>query len=212
MARPYLRTYTLLAPDPDGLFQDQTLGGAGDFTLNGAGVSGGVWASTDNLAHKFDFESAGNLSALTITITGTTHKKKAISETLTGPNNSTVTTSKYYKTVTSVSVDGAVGTNIEAGPSDEAIGPVYVLDFLGSAQTTLAVNVGGVIDYTVQVAFDDPFETDNQDMTWTNHSVMRSRNETANSYIDSYARSARLKINSYSAGAIAQIVFIKNKH
>lgn len=212
MARPYLRTYNLLTPDPNGLFEDQTFAGSGNLILNGAGVVNGTWTTTDKMAHRFDFESTGDLSGIILTITGRGHKNQVITEDLVGPNNSTVTSVNYYKKITSVATNGTITTNVEAGPTDEAIGPVYVLNYKGTAQTTVAVNVGAAaINYTVELGFDDPFETDNQDITWTRHSVMQTRTETANSYIDAFARVARLKINSYSDGAIAQFVVINNR-
>lgn len=94
---------------------DQTLGGAGNFTLNGAAISGGSFDCAYSGGQLITFTSTGNISARTFTITGTDRNGAAQSETLSGPNNNTVFSTKYYKTVTQVASDGAVGTNTSIG-------------------------------------------------------------------------------------------------
>jgi VCBS repeat-containing protein len=111
--RPKVITTAVLTNDLDGIAQLQTLGGAGSFTLNGALVSSGV--ATAAMAQKVSFTSTGNISARSFTVTGTDPNGHTITESRAGPNNNTVVTTNYFKTVSSVTSDGAVGTNTQIG-------------------------------------------------------------------------------------------------
>lgn len=106
-------TTSALDDDPNGIAEDQTTVGAGDLTLNGALVSSGTATMAE--AQIVSIESTGNLSAITFTVTGTDADGTIISEDVTGPNAATVTSAAYFKTVTQIAVDAAVGTNVEVG-------------------------------------------------------------------------------------------------
>ena len=99
----------------------QTLGGAGNMTLAGtAATFGGT-----NLGQKITLVSGGNISAVTFTITGTDPTGASQSEDLTGPNASTVTSTKYYNTVTQIAASGAVGTNTSSGVAADQGGTLF---------------------------------------------------------------------------------------
>lgn len=104
-----------VATDRDGIGLAQQKAASGNFLLNGAGVSGGAFDCGFDGGRKITLYSAGNISARTVTITGTDYAGAAQVETIAGPNNTTVTSTNYFKTVTQVSVNGAVGTNLEIG-------------------------------------------------------------------------------------------------
>lgn len=131
MPRPKRITMTPANVDANSIFEDQTTAGAGSITLNGADVSGGEWTSPDGLAHQISLESTGNISGVTFTVTGfeDTAKHHAISENITGPNNTTVESSNYFAVITSITVDGAVGTNTEGGFVDEFISQAIPLNY-----------------------------------------------------------------------------------
>jgi hypothetical protein len=67
------------------------------------------------MPQKVILTSAGNISGVNFTISGTDADGKTISETRAGPNANVVATTNYFKTVTSVAVNGAVGTNTKVG-------------------------------------------------------------------------------------------------
>ena len=142
--------------DPNGVFEDQTLGGAGDFILNGSGVVDGEWISPDGFAKKIGFESAGNISGVNFTVNGFADADRhvAISETLAGPNANTVQTTNYFYVITSISADAAVGTNTEAGPVDELTSPVIPLNWRGGI-TSVNIDITGTMDITIQNTFDN---------------------------------------------------------
>ena len=104
------------ALDADGVCQAQTTAGAGNLTINGDLATGGV--ATFGEQQRVTLYSTADLHALTFTVYGTTRVGDSISEAIAGPNNSTVTTTANFKTVTRVAVDGAVGTNVTVGNSD----------------------------------------------------------------------------------------------
>jgi len=88
----------------------QTLGGAGEMTLTGASVNDG-----SNMATTVTLTSTGNISGVTFTVTGTDASGSTVTEDITGPNNTTVTGSQAFLTVTKIETDGAVATNTSAG-------------------------------------------------------------------------------------------------
>jgi hypothetical protein len=196
--------------DDDGVFADQTLGGAGSFTLNGAGISGGVWTSSDGFAKKIGFTSTGDISAVTFTVTGYLQKGNGIlvTETLAGPNNNTVETTNYFYSITSVTAGAAVGTNTKAGPVDEAMvihplnwrAGIIALDFI----------VTGTISYTIQQTFDELTQA-NYPFDWQNHDdpslVGATTSQTGN--YEAIPRAIRILINSYSSGAALQATIIQ---
>ncbi len=99
--------------DRDGVSTAQTTAGAGNLTITGVLASGG--AVTFDVPRRVSIYSAGNLSSLTFTVTGTDRQGQALSEDVTGPNNATVLTTAKFATVTQVAVSGTVGTNVEVG-------------------------------------------------------------------------------------------------
>lgn len=106
-------TISPVAADPDGIAQSQTPGAAGNLTINGALASGGV-ATIPQPAHV-TIASAGNDSARTFTVTGTDRYGNAITESITGPNATTVTGTKNFATVTQVAIDAAAAGAITVG-------------------------------------------------------------------------------------------------
>ena len=99
----------------------QTLGGAGNMTLAGTAAT----FAGDNMAQKITLVSAGNISAVTFTITGTDSEGNTQEEELTGPNNNTVTSTKYFQTVTQIAASAAVGTNTSSGVAADQGGTVF---------------------------------------------------------------------------------------
>lgn len=204
--RPYKRTYTPLTPDTNGVCVDQTAGGAANLTITGALATDGVATMSDDLAHRLSIESAGNLSAVTFTITGTDVDGHAQTEAVTGPNATTVESTSYFKTVTQVAVDGAVGTNVEIGPVDEAVGPTVVVDYrMKDFEASLGLDITGTINMDVEVTLDPVFGAGvypQQVCTWKNHSVLAGVTATANDNLEYPPRAVRVVLNSYTAGAV----------
>jgi hypothetical protein len=149
----------LAAADADGICLSQTPAGAGALTLNGALVSGGV-AILDN-ARRVLITCAGDDSARTFTIVGTSSSGNFLTETIAGPNATTAQSVLDYKTVTSVSINGAAAGAITVGTSGVASSRWMRLDSWAFSQVGIQVDVTGTINYTVQQTFDDPNDPTN---------------------------------------------------
>ena len=195
--------------DDDGVFQNQTLGGAGSFTLNGAGVTSGQWVTPDLFAKQIGFASTGNISGVNFTISGYEDRNKTIliSETIAGPNNNTVETTNYFYSIQSISASGAVGTNTKAGPVDEAISQIIPIKRSYSdkseRQVGLTFIVTGTINYTVQQTNDDVQSLTDRTFNWLDSDDTNVVFATAsnNSNYIAIPQAMRVKINSYSTGA-----------
>lgn len=212
MTRPIRLNVDLATVDDNGIFANQTLGGAGDITLDGAEATGGVWASLDSFAHQIAIQSAGNVSGVTFTITGFRDSASliAITDTITGVNAGTVETTKYFYSITSIAADGAVGTNIFGGAVDEAITRTIPLNWRGGI-TSVNLDFTGTANVTVQQTFDDVQDLNNLTYTWQDCPAASLVNATANTNdaYDGIPTALRLKINSYSTGAAINITIIQ---
>lgn len=159
--------WSMTTADRDGIAAAQTLVGAGNLTIDGALASGGV-AALDK-ARRITLYSTGNLSGVTFTATGTDRYGRALTEAITGPNNSTVTSTKNFKTVTQVAASGAVGTNVECGSAavaDTAWMPVAGLGMPVSVQAQ--PSSGAVLEYSVQYTL---LDVDVASSTFDEHSL-----------------------------------------
>jgi hypothetical protein len=103
----------------------QTTAGATALNLT-AGATAGTFATLGQFTFgmKVTITSAGNESDIDFTIVGTDLSGAAASETLTGPNATTVTSTKFYKTITSITPNGAVGNNTSVGNAVSTSGSI----------------------------------------------------------------------------------------
>lgn len=155
--RNLVANITELSNDANGAFEDQTLADAGDLDLDGALVVDGVAVFLQ--AQKIAIEGTGNNSGVDATITGTDADGTVISEVLTLANNGTATSVLSYKTITSISVDGALTGNIEGGPlaTNGAISRTLrvngqQMDF----KLGLFVDLSGTLTCSAQYAYEQP--------------------------------------------------------
>ena len=97
--------------DNDGLVDAETLGSAGDLTIDGA-FSSRAGASSEPFLNSFlTINSANNLSGVEFNIVGTDIDGNSISETITGPTaGSTVVTTNIFKTISKIETDGSVNS------------------------------------------------------------------------------------------------------
>jgi VCBS repeat-containing protein len=134
MGRVYIFDVVPLTLQTAGVAALQTLGAAGNMTLAaGTGVTTSVDA-TGTTRYVLDtprcvtLTSAGNISAVTFTITGYDLYGQPMTQTLAGPNANTVATTKAFKSVIRIAASAAVATNTSAGFNDKLGIPVRVTD------------------------------------------------------------------------------------
>ena len=117
-----------IVADVDGVCTVELLGGAGAIPIDGARATDGV--ATLDVPRNITLTTATtDHSALTITVTGTDAYGNTVVEDIAGPNNTTVSGKKAFKTVTAVASDGAIATNgISVGFGDVLGLPVFLAD------------------------------------------------------------------------------------
>lgn len=216
---------TLAAAVSNGVALSQTPGGAGNLTLNGSLVSGGV--ATFDVARRVAITSASNISNRTLTFTGTDRYGNTQTEILTGPNATTVYTTKDFKTVTQIAISGAaagaltVGTNGVAStawyPGDYKLGKINVI--------TVELSTGAVLTYTVEFTPTNLNDT-TQNLTAAQqiaqaqnatvfistdtNVVAASTNQATNSLIG--MPGSRLTLNSWTSGTASITFMPPNNH
>lgn len=153
----------------NGICLSQT--GVTTFTLNGSLVSGGV-AILDT-ARRVAITSSSVDNDKYFIVTGTSASGNILTETLLGPDTTTVYTSLDFKTVTSVVASAAVTGNVTVGTNGVASSPWVMFDPYSFPQVSLQCDVTGSVNYTVQQTLDDPnSRTDpvlDENMVWINN-------------------------------------------
>lgn len=206
--RPVTKTRTLAAAVATAVAAAQTTGGAGALLINGTLASNGV--ATLPVEQQLGFASTGDLSARTFTITGTNSYGQAISETVVGPNNNTVNTVLNYLTVNSITVNGAVGTNVTVGTIALGASGVIPMDIYANP-ISISISVElilGAANYTVQYTFDDvyaPGFPNDTTVVWYPHPDLFQQAVTAAGTIIQPVRGIRLLTNS-GTGTLRMIV------
>lgn len=150
-------TFAPTALDADGVCASQTLGAAGNLTINGALTSGGV--ATLGEQARITLYSTADYHATTFTLYGTDTRGRTISETMAGPNNGTVTSTLNYKTVTRIASSGALATAIVAGNSNTLETPWVRLNPYEPLKSISVVMSSGA-SYTFEVQWSPQFAVD----------------------------------------------------
>lgn len=214
--RPQVATTETLTNDANGIFEDQTTGGAAALTLNGALVSSGIAyahgvANTTAQAQKVSIEGTGNNAAFTATIIGTDAGGAAQTEVLTLANNGTATTTAYFRTVSSITVDGNIDGNIEGGflSAQGAALREFYLDrqqLPGNTSLTAALSSGGAATFTAQysVTVRDPQSTTSYagSAVWQSVDGLAAVTATTSSNLAYDAVAVRLIVTTYTSGTI----------
>lgn len=212
--------YTFAASDTAAICALQTTAGAGSFLINGtladpnipAGQAGRVVLS-GGFGRVITLTSAGNISGVNFTIAGTDVYGRAVSSTIAGPNANTVATTQEYLTVTSVTVNGAVGTNTSVGTGTVGSTRPYCPSGMANAvpaNIALYGVVSNTINWTVQ---DSPTNINAllesggspASITWLNHPTLAAQTANASSNYAFPVMWVRCVVN--SAGATGTLQF-----
>jgi len=115
MSKPVVFKWPLI--DFNAICNSQSLDAAGNLLLNGNLKAGTSYIDLGNISRSLSLTSTQNLSAVKFTITGF-YGNKPITETISGPNNTTVSTAKYFSKISGIVSNDAfddleVGTGIK---------------------------------------------------------------------------------------------------
>ena len=180
-------------------------------TGHASNVTGASWTITtatagDNLAHLVTVrnDSVTDHSGKTIALVGTDVYGNAQSETLTAPGTSaTVTSTKYFKTVTSATPSATIGADtFDIGWSAVAISQPYPVDWVKvtSGGVSIAVVISGTINYDIQHTLDEIFDS-SATINWLDHASMAAKTASSDGNYAYPVRAIRLLINSVTTGA-----------
>ena len=140
----------LVAASANNIALSQTPGAAGNLTLNGSLVSGGV--ATLDTPRRVLITTGDTTHIFTITGTDVTGQVRSESSLVSATYQSVID----YATVTSVSINGAATAAVTVGTNGVASSAWVRFDSWAAAQTSIQCNVTGTVNYTVQVTNDDP--------------------------------------------------------
>jgi len=167
--RPIQKIISIAAADLNGVAEAQTPADGDPIVLDGVLVTDGV--ATFSYPTQVTLTSGDDLSTVTFTIYGLVLNADGTrtqgSEVVTGPNNTTVTTTLTFVNVSLITVATlTVFTTeaVEVGGAAVGIGdgPWWPLDiYVPNQVTTISCNIlaSGSANYTVQYTNEDPFNT-----------------------------------------------------
>jgi len=112
-----------VALDADGISTAASVGNNAALTIGGALASGG--SVTNASGRQVTILSAGDDSGISFTVVGTDVNGSALSETVTGADTGTATSSGYFKTITSITAVGNPAGNVSAGINNNALGVIF---------------------------------------------------------------------------------------
>lgn len=199
-----------LSNDANGCFEDQTTSGATALTLDGALVASSkcVFAS----AQQISIEGTGNNSGITFAIVGTDADGKYEAESLTGANNGTAKSARWYKTITSITPSGAVTGNVEGGPlsTNGAVSETLVPDLAGwSALMSLVLDITGTMTVTVEhTSYNYPSSAEG---VWFDTVDMTSVTADTEGNIVAPVGGVRAKITAYTSGSVDLLMLQDSK-
>lgn len=149
----------------------QSLGAAGNLTINGALASGGV-ATMDKPRRVILTAAASDNSGVTFTVYGTNSVDDTIQASSIGPasGGANVDFGVSFKTVTRIAASAATVGNVTVGTNTVADSPPIYLNHYANSQTSIQVTVSGTVNYTVRQTLDNPNSLGIQNVTWVNHS------------------------------------------
>lgn len=191
------------AMDRDGIAEAQNITASTALTLDGN------LGTTLDYARIIGVYSAADLSTSSFTIVGTNANGEAISEVIaTGPSNSTVVSTKLYKTIVSVTPGATIASDVEVGTvatTLSAESKIIPLNYYANTATTISVDVTGTINFTVYEAFSPVARVAPSAVVWNSVTALASKTADTTSLITLHATAVKIVINSYSSGAELQM-------
>jgi hypothetical protein len=184
----------------------------------GTGLPITAFATTDGLCHQVTITGIAvtNHSGKTFTVVGTDPGGRPQSEGIAGPNGAvTVTTTKYFQTVTRIDVSATTGADtFNVGWTVGAVSPIFPLNWRQqNYQVSLGLIITGVISVTVQHCLDalhGEYVAVGSE-AWFPHSTLTAKTATADGNYAFPVVATRLLINSLTAGATVTFIIDQSK-
>lgn len=177
------------------------------FNSTGAATAPTTTATTDGLAHQVTLTSPAQatLAGVTFTIVGTDADGAPKTETgLVGPASaSTVTSTGYFKTVTSIKPSATMGALVvSVGIAAPSLSPTIALDWRSIVGAMHQVEVSGTITFTVQETVDKLFGAAADTLSWGSFSSgLSSKTATTTAQGLLGGNGARMLVNTVTNGA-----------
>lgn len=177
--------------------------GVGPFTPTTA-------SPTDDLGHLVTLTVAtANFSAITFTLTGIDIDGKSITETLAGPNNNTVTGTKYFATLSSVAVSAELeGADLlTIGWSAASITKTIPLEWRSNAAAAMNADISGTINYSVQETFANVYDSLSPStlLPWNSITAFAAKTADVTSTGTLGANAVRILTNTVTNGATVNL-------
>lgn len=170
----------------------QYLAAADDTVATGQVVASGVAMTLNGAATEIEFGASGprnvtilttfDASAHTFTIVGRTINGYSATDSFLGPNNTTVSGTKFFTHIDSVTADGTTSDNVSVGRGPQAITKAFVMDhhqnpFNVGFGVKFATPTASAMSYSVQHTFEDPFDgsIDLDNGKWFSHSTVAAK-------------------------------------
>lgn len=194
---------------PASVFASHQITATGNQTLDGSLVSAGVATFGAAQLVTFTADAGDNCSAVTFTVTGTDPDGRAQTEAIVGPNNNTVTGTKYFKTVTAVSASATTGAGVQCSCGN-AVTSVSRTLRTNLHHPNFAIGMGalvtGTITYSVQHTFQDYPGGDPTRVTyptnWFEHATITGDTTSVDgSYLYPVA-ALRLRVTASTSGSV----------
>ena len=193
--------------DADGLSVAAAVSAAGALTLGGALTSGGTF--TGDYARQIAITSSGTDTSRTFTVTGTDANGVAQTEDITGPDGTLVESTKYYKTISSITADAACAGNISVGTVDEFVTNIIPLKRNLNAPTVSLEGFTGTIDVSVQQTYSNVFDPTNINHVACHADLTNTTSDDAQN-LDVNATGVRLVCNSYTNTAELKMIILQD--
>lgn len=211
-------TLVTVSGSDNGICASQTPSGAGNLLLNGSLTSNGLYLATD-LAHQLIISTGASESSNTFKITGTNSDGVTQSETITGPNATTATSSNYYNSVTSISISGAASGTVVVGITSVGLSRTIKINTSNpNMQVANAFVISGTINYTLQHTFDSIMNTPNNTTVqykpttpgYFADATIASQTSNKAALLALPVNASQLLVNSYSTGATIRWLIVEN--
>ncbi len=201
MARPKVVAIAPVAAVANDIALSQTKASSGSLTLNGAKAG-----TTLDFARQIAIASSANIATRIFTVTGTDANGRAQTDTVTGINNTSVSTTKYFSTVTDVSVDASFSANnVTVGTTVALATKIYPLNHYDAIAPQVTVGlVSGTATWSIQETYSELTTAGTE--VWFTPTAHSGKSASLTAPLDVHARACRLTTTAYSSGVLELVI------